>query len=91
MLKDITEDWKCLVAIVMAAGMLCGAAIGVDNRYAKAADLKQMQQAQNYSNFQMRLAALKELCKTKPCSQDTKATMAWLESQIKLIEREMGK
>jgi hypothetical protein len=64
--------------------------VGAELHFAKASDLKQLQMAQNYSNFQMRLAALTDLCSKTQCDANTKQTIAWLRAQIKLIEKEMG-
>ena len=89
-LKTFTDNWKCIGVIVATAVALCGTAVGFDSRYAKSVDLKQLQMAQNYSNFQMRLAALMELCSKSPCDANTKQTIRWLQSQIKMIENQMG-
>ena len=89
-LKELTENWKCIGALVVTAGLLCGAALGVDDRYAKSQDLKQLQRSTNYSNFQMRLSSLRKLCSQNMCDQNDKNTIKWLEAQIKLIEKEMG-
>ena len=87
--KQVTENWKCVGAIVATAVFLCGTAITADNRYAKQVDMKQMQLAQNYNNFQMRLDSLRAACEKSPCSAETIRTMQWLEKQIKLIEKAM--
>lgn len=88
--KEITENWKCIGALVVTAGLLCGATLGVDQRYAKQQDLKQLQMSSNYSNFQMRLASLKKLCAQNMCTPNDRATIIWLQQQIKYIESQMG-
>lgn len=89
-LKEITENWKCIGALVATAVVLCGTALGVDQRYAKQQDLKQLQLSSNYSNFQMRLASLRNLCAKNMCTSNDIATIKWLEQQIKIIEKQMG-
>lgn len=88
-LSELSKEWKCLVAIVVGAATLCGIAIGADSRYAKQVDLKQLQLAQNYNNFQMRLDSLRATCEKNPCTAETLRTIEWLEKQIRLIEKEM--
>jgi hypothetical protein len=89
-LKQLTDNWKCIGIIVATAVALCGTAIGFDERYAKQVDLKQLQLSSNYSNFQMRLAALENLCAKSECSPNDRATIQWLKQQIRLIESQMG-
>ncbi len=96
-LTTVTENWKCLVALVVGAATLCGIAVGVDHRYLLAAQGQQMQQqiynmqlAQNYNNFQMRLDSLRAAYAGKQMPLEIQQQVKWLEQQIKLIEKEMG-
>jgi len=88
-LKQLTDNWKCIGILVAVAVTLCGTAVGFDQRYAEQVDLKQLQMSSNYSNFQMRLAALNDLCAKSSCSPNDRATIEWLKHQIKLIEDAM--
>ena len=97
-LKQLTDNWKCLGALVGVAVILCGTAIGVDQRYLLAAQGQQMQQqiyqmqlSQNYNNFQMRLDSLRAAYAGKPIPQEVQAQIRWLEAQIALLEKQMGK
>jgi hypothetical protein len=96
-LKNLADNWKCVVALIVGAATICGIAVTVDHRYASAASQKalqqqvyQMQQAQNYNNFQMRLDSLRAAYAGKSVPPAVQQQMNWLEAQIKLIEKQMG-
>ena len=100
-LKTFTENWKCIGVIVGTAGLLCTTAVGVENRYAKAADVKVLQLNQNYSNFRTQLNQLTEpytiCCKDgryyidySKMPKETYQTVQWLEREIANLERQMG-
>ena len=95
-LKQLTDNWKCIGALVATAAFLCATAIGVDHRYLLAAQGKNMQQqiyqmqlSQNYNNFQMRLDSLKAAYAGKPIPPEVQQQINWLEKQIKLLEKQM--
>ena len=96
-LKNLTDNWKCIVALIVGAATICGIAVGVDHRYASAASQKalqqqvyQMQLAQNYNNFQMRLDSLRAAYAGKSVPLEVQQQIDWLEKQIKLLEQQMG-
>lgn len=95
--SDISNQWKCLVALIVGAATLCGLAVGLDHRWLLAAEGKQMQQqiyqmqlSQNYNNFIMRLDSLRAAYAGKPIPPEVQAQIRWLETQIALLEKEMG-
>lgn len=99
--KKFTENWKCLGVVVATAVALCSTAITVENRYAKAADVKQLQLNQSYSNFQARLNDLTSpfmtCCKDgryyvdySKMSKETYEQVQWLEREIVKLEKQMG-
>jgi len=99
--KKLTENWKCVGVIVATAALLCTTAITADNRYAKAADVKQLQLNQNYSNFKAQLNQLTEpftvCCKDgryyvdySKMPKETYQTVMWLTREIEVLEKQMG-
>ena len=96
-LKNLSDNWKCLVALIVGAATICGLAVGVDHRYLLAAQGKQMQQqiyqmqlAQNYNNFVMRLDSLRAAYRGRPIPPEVQAQIRWLEQQIAMLEQQMG-
>ena len=88
-LESISKEWKCIGIIVATAVALCGTAVGFDQRYAKSADLRQLQISANYNNFQMRLDSLRAAYLGKPIPPEVQQQINWLEKQIKLLEAQM--
>jgi hypothetical protein len=88
-LESISREWKCIGIIVATAVALCGTAVGFDQRYAKSADLRQLQISANYNNFQMRLDSLRAAYLGKPIPPEVQQQINWLEKQIKLLEAQM--
>ena len=99
--KRITDNWKCVGAVVATGALLCTTAITADNRYAKAADVKVLQMNQNYSNFRAQLNQLispyTACCKDgryfvdySKMPKETYQTVQWLEREIATLEKQMG-
>ena len=100
-LQDFTNNWKCIGAIVATAALLCTTAVGVETRYAKAADVRVLQLNQNYGNFRAQLNQLTSpytvCCKDgryyvdySKMPKETYQTVKWLEREIANLERQMG-
>jgi hypothetical protein len=96
-LAEISNQWKCVVALFVGAATLCGLAVGFDHRYLLAAQGEQMQQQiyhmqvqSNYNNFLMRLDSLRAAYEGKPIPKPVQDQIRWLEAQIQLLEKEMG-